>query len=65
MFRKANLVILDKKPDGPSIELFRQLKRIPSHNIIKMRKILLLFNILKSSWPQDLLVLFAFSRNSH
>jgi hypothetical protein len=56
---------MDKKLDGPSVELFRQLKRIPSHNIIKMRKILLLFNILKSSWPQDLFVLFTFSRDSH
>ena len=30
-----------------------------------MRKILLVFSTLKSSWPQDLVVLFSFLRDSH
>jgi hypothetical protein len=35
--------------------LFRkQLNWIPIFNLIKMRKILLVFNTLKTSWPADL-----------
>lgn len=63
--KRAARLILDKKPDAPSIELFRQLRWIPIHNLIKMRKILLVFNTLKTSWPQDLCKLFSFLRDSH
>ena len=49
----------------PSIVLFRKLNWIPIFNLIKMRKILLVFNTLKTSWPPDLRKLFVFVRDSH
>ena len=45
--------------------LFRKLNWIPIFNLIKMRKILLVFNTLKTSWPPDLRKLFVFVRDSH
>ena len=48
-----------------SIVLFRKLNWIPIFNLIKMRKVLLVFNTLKTSWPPDLRKLFVFVRDSH
>ena len=59
------MLILENGLEAPSIELFRQLKWIPIHNLIKMRKIIFVFNFLKTSWPQDLSNLFSFLRESH
>lgn len=58
--KRAARLILEQDYRAPSINLFRQLKWIPIYNIIKMRKILLTFNSLKTSQPDDIRSLFTF-----
>ena len=45
--------------------LFRKLNWIPIFNLIKMRKILIVFDTLKTMLPLDLSKLFVFVRDSH
>ena len=63
--KRAARLILEQSTEVPSIVLFRKLNWIPIFNLIKMRKILLVFNTLKTSWPPDLRKLFVFVRDSH
>ena len=48
--KRAARLILEQSTEVPSIVLFRKLNWIPIFNLIKMRKILLVFNTLKTSW---------------
>ncbi len=63
--KRAARLILEQPIEVPLIVLFRNLDWIPIFNLIKMRKILMVFNILKTSWPPDLRKLFVFVRDSH
>ena len=63
--KRAARLILEQPIDVRSIVLFRILDWIPVFNLIKMRKILMVFNTLKTSWPPDLREYFVFVRDSH
>ena len=58
--KRAARLILEQPTEVPSILLFRSLNWIPIFNLIKMRKIIMVFNTLKTSWPPDLRKLFVF-----
>ncbi len=58
--KRAARLILEQPIEVPSIVLFRKLDWIPIFNLIKMRKILMVFNTLKTSWRPDLRKLFVF-----
>ena len=58
-------MFLEQSTEVPLIVLFCKLNWIPIFNLIKMRKILMVFKSLKTSWPPDLRKLFAFVRDSH
>ena len=63
--KRAARLILELSTEVPSIVLFRKLNWIPIFNLVKMRKILMVFNTLKTSWPPDLRKLFVFVYESH
>ena len=62
--RTAGLT-LDENVSTPSVVLFRELKWIPIHNIIKMKKILIVSNVLRFPTPEEDLKLFVLCRELH
>ena len=48
-----------------SVVIFRKLKWIPIHNLIKLRKILFVVEILRGEVATELRYLFKFARDSH
>lgn len=63
--KRAARIILQTSCETPSVILFHELKWIPIVNLIKMRKLLLVFNVLKNKAPYHLFNLFEFINETH
>ena len=63
--KRATRLLLDQSIEIPFVGLFRALNWIPVHGLIKMRKVLLVFNYLRSSTPLEIRNLFTFCEDAH
>ena len=61
----CSILILNERVPTPSVVIFRKLKRIPIHNLLKLRKIVLVVESLEGEGPTELRNLFKFTRDSH
>ena len=60
--KRAARIILQTSTDTPSVILFQKLDWIPILNQMKIRKLLIVFNVLKNKAPSNLLDLFQFTK---